>query len=436
MLLRRFIQLLLAIIIAFAAALAQQPVRKIARIEVVGLQRLTPEEVIATTGLKTGQPFSVEGLDAAGQRLVDSGLFEKVGYLTTTKANQITVTFQVEEAKGGQSAVVFDNFVWFTNDELIAAIKREVPSFNGSAPDAGRMTDDIKRALQSLLKEHAIDGGVDYAPWQKDIGARQEHLFSVTGVPIPICSLHFPGAKNVSEEKLVRSSRQLTEADYSQKATVAFGTYILFPLYRAAGQLRARFAEPIAKLDTSTNCKGGVELTIPVEEGPIYLWDKAVWTDQSALSPQELDAALGMKNGELANGVKIDRGMLEVVKRYGSVGHLDINYSTQPEFDDNASRVTFKIAVKEGPQYRMGKLSFKGLSEEDAQALSQKWKLKTDQVFDTSYFDRFFKTDAREEMQKIFSARQAAGRQPPDIKDEIIRNRPALTADVIIEFKN
>lgn len=439
MIFRRPIRLfsVILIIIAFAVVLAQQPARKIARIEIEGLQGLSADQVIATSGLKAGELFSVEELDAAGQRLVDSGLFAKVGYRTITKGNEITLIFQVEEAKGGQSLVVFDNFVWFANDELIAAIKREVPAFAGTASDAGRMTDDIKGALQNLLKEHRIEGTVDYAAWQsRATGAKQEHLFSVTGVPIPICSLHFPGAKNVSEEKLVGSSRQLTDADYSQKSAIAFGTYILFPIYREAGQLQARFAEPSAKLEVSAKCKGGVELTIPVEEGPIYFWDKAEWTDSGTLSPQELDAAMGMKNGELATGSKIDKGLLEVGKRYGHTGYLDVSLAAQPEFNDTASRVAFKIAVKEGPQYRMGKLILKGLSDANAQALEQKWRLKGGEVFDSSYLDRFFKTDARDEMQRIFSARQAAGQRPPEIKDEVIPDPKTLTADVTLEFKN
>lgn len=422
------------IIIAFALALAQQPGRRIAKIEIEGLERLSADEVVATSGLKPGTLFSVEELDAAGQRLVDSGLFAKVGYRTITKGNQLTVIFQVQEAKGGQSPVAFDNFVWFTNDELVTAIKREVPSFSGTAPDAGHMTDDIKRALENLLKEHGIEGTVDYAPWVS--GGKQEHLFSVTGVPLPICTLHFPGARNVPEAKLVKSSKQLTDENYSQKSAIAFSTFVLFPIYREVGQLRAKFGQPITKLDASANCKGGVEVNIPVEEGPIYLWDKAEWTGNQTLSPRELDEALGMKSGEVANGVKIDKRLREVGRSYGRTGHLDLSLNAQPEFDDAASRVIYKIVVKEGPPYRMGRLSVKGLSDADAKSLEQRWKLKSGEIFDTSYFDRFLSTDAREEIQRIISTRQATGKGPPEITGEITPNRQTLTADATIEFKN
>jgi outer membrane protein assembly factor BamA len=424
------------VIISFAVALAQQPSRKIAKIEIEGLVRLTADEVIATSGLKTGALFSLEELDAAGQRLVDSGLFAKVAYRTSTKGNLMTVVFQVEEGKGGQAPVVFDNFVWFTKDQLTAAIKREVPSFDGTAPDSGNMTDRITLALQNLLKEHQIGGTVEYAPEQSLSNGKQEHLFSVTGVPIPICKLHFPGAKNVSEEKLVKSSKQLSDADYSLKSAIAFANFILFPMYREVGQLRAKFAQPIAKFEGAPNCKGGADLSIPVEEGPIYLWNKTEWSGNEALSPGELDAALDMKQGEIANGVKFDKGLMEVGQKYGHSGHLDVNLDAQPEFDDTANRVTFKIVVREGPQYRMGKLTIKGLSEADSRSLEQRWKLKTGEVFDSSYVDRFFKTDAREEMQRIILARQVQRRGPPQIANEITPNHQTLTADVTLEFKN
>jgi len=421
-------------IIAVTADLAQQPVRRVTKIEVEGLERLSAAEVITTSGLKTGGPLSVAELDAAGQRLVDSGLFAKVAYRTTSKGNQVTVIFQLKEFAGGQSRVIFDNFVWFTDDELIAAIKREVPSFTGTAPDAGRMTDDIKHALETLLKEHHIEGTVDYGAEQAGLNSnKQEHVFSVSGVPIRICSLHFPGAENVSEQKLVMNSRQLTDDNYSQKTTIAFSTYVLFPIYRQAGHLRASFAKPIVKVDPSAKCKG-VDLTIPVEEGPVYLWDKAEWTGNEALSAYDLNAALGMKNGDVANVVKIDKGLNEVSRRYGHTGHLNVTVSPEPVLDEAAHRLGYKISVKEGPQYKMGQLTIKGLSEEDANSLQLRWKLRNGEVFDTSYPERFFKTDAREPMDRIMLVREAQRKGPPEIK--ITPNQLNLNADVMIEFKN
>ena len=422
-------------IIAVNVALAQQPVRRVTKIEVEGLEHLSADEVIATSGLKTGGALSVTELDDAGQKLVDSGLFTKVAYRTTSKGNQVTVVFQVKERGGGQSPVVFDNFVWFTDEELVAAIKRQVPSFNGTALDAGNVSENIKRALETLLKEQHINGTVDYGAEQAGLNSdKQEHVFSVSGVPIPICRLHFPGANNVPEEKLVMRSRQLTDDNYSLKSAIAYATFALLPIYREAGQLRARFAEPITRLDPSEKCHSGVELTIPVEEGPIYLWERTEWSGNETLSANDLDAALGMKKSDVANSVKIDKGILEVSRRYGHTGHLDVKVSAEPQLNDSTNRLSYRLVVKEGPQYKMGKLTIKGLEEEDANSLEQRWKLRNGEVFDTSYADRFFRIDAREQMEKIMAARQAQRKGPPEIK--FTPNQLNLNADVIIEFKN
>src|SRR5215510_4059105 len=115
----------------------------IAKIEFEGLNRLSLDEMIATTELKVGQQFQLSALDAAAQRLVDSGFFKNVAYRTRPNRDQITITFIVEESKVTTSRVIFDNFIWFSDTELIAAVRREVPSFSGTAPDNGDTVERI-----------------------------------------------------------------------------------------------------------------------------------------------------------------------------------------------------------------------------------------------------------------------------------------------------
>jgi len=427
---------LVLLIIAATAVHAQQANQKIARIEVEGLQRLAAGEVVAATQLKPGTAFSVTEVDAAGQRLIDTGLFTKVGYQTRTNGSQVTIIFQVEEAKSSQSPVLFDNFVWFTDEELYIAIKREVPSFSGTAPDVGTMTDSIKLALQNLLNDKQIKGTVEYAAWQTGVNsAKQEHVFSVTGVPIPICKLNFPGARNVSEETLVKSSRQLMEADYSHKSAVAFGGFILYPLYREAGQWRAKFGVPSAKLEDSESCKGGVALTIPVDEGPIYLWDRAEWIGNEALSPSALDEALGMRTGEVLKGSKFDKGLTAITQAYGRIGHLEAVAKPVPAFDDAAARVSFKFEVKEGSRYTMGNLIIKGLDEANARYVQEAWKLRRSEVFNASYINHFLLVDGRDAMRRVFINWQEMGKSPPRVEQSIKKNPQSLTADVTIEFR-
>ena len=404
--------------------------RKIARIEIEGLQALSRENVIAMTELKVGDPFSVGAVDAAAQCLIDSRLFKNVGYRTRTTGFAVTITFQLEELKSNSSPVIFDNFIWFSDEELTTVVKSVLPSFTGSIPDTGKSAEMIRQGLQTLIVGRKLAGTVEYT--LTDIG----HLFRVGGVPLNICTLHFPGSHTVPELKLIETTKSSTDLNYSRQAAMTFPKYGLFPLYREVGHLKATFGAPIAKPDTTPGCEGGVDLTIPVNEGLAYSWAKADWRGNQIFSPNDLENALGMKVGEVANGRKFDRGLKEVEKLYGTKGRIDARLNAEPAFDDAAQRVAFRIGVTEGPEYRMGAVEFKGFSEEDTEALKQRWQLGVGAVYDESYSGRFLREDGAPVFSRIIRSRQAQGRPVPNVTVTRKPDRQALTVDVTIEIKN
>lgn len=413
-----------------AAVVCAQANRKIARIETEGLRTLTTDAAILTSGLKVGDVFSVAATDAAAQRLIDSGLFKKVSYRTRTSGAAITITFELEEAGGHASPVVFDNFIWFSDEELAAAIRKKLPSFDGSALDIGNATSQIREALEGLLAERKLPGTVEYTLTETG------HLFRVAGAPLAICTLHFPGAHDISEEKLAAVTKSSTDQNYSRYALAAFPTYGLYPLYREMGHLRARFGPPLAKPDTNPNCAGGVDVTISVAEGAIYSWAGAVWSGNQALSGTALDSAVGMKPGEVANGKKFDRGVHTAELAYGKYGYIEAHLKTEPQFDEVKHEVIFKIAVSEGPQYRMGNVEFKGVSIEDAAALKDRWKLKSGDIYDANYSDRFLRADAALLLSRMIQERRLRENQSAHVEVRPKANRKTLTVDVTIEIKH
>ena len=403
---------------------------QVGRVEFIGLRRLTQEQALAISGLQSGDPFSEPLIDDGAKKLVDSGLFARLGYRVRSTGNQVNVTFQVEEADR-PAQVVFDNFVWFTDMELVAAIRRDVPFFTGTAPESGSTVDEIAKALQRLLDEKKIPGRVEYM--SADLLPRVAYLFSVKGVALPVCSLNFPGAAGISEEDLRKASNQLTENDYSKTSTASFASATLFPLYRQRGRLRATFAESTAVLETAdtSDCKGKLAVTIPVEEGAVYSWEKAEWSGNASVPATNLDAALGMKSGEVADGVKLDKGMQAVRKAFGHKGYIGVRIRPAAEFDDEKQRVTFKMEVTEGPQYHMGNLKIVGLGENDAQLLKEDWRLPPGAVYDTAYVEEFMRKDIVDVLRPAFAARGGAG-WPPKIGIEEKADRQKLTVDVTI----
>jgi outer membrane protein assembly factor BamA len=410
---------------------------KLAKLEFEGIKSLSKDQLAKTSGLELGQAIDVEALDAAAQRLMASGLLKKLSYRFRTNANQATVIFEIEEATTIRHPVIFDNFIWFTRDELMNAVRREIPAFDGMVLDNGNMTETITHALQLMLTEHKIGGKVEYTPSGDLSGRISGHLFAVRGLRIPICTLHFPGARNVDEARLIKSSKDLIGTDYSNSYASSFASSNLLPIYRELGQLKAAFAPPEGKPQSSANCDQGVEVTIPVAEGLVYKWDKTEWSGNQVLAGQQLDLALGMKPGEIANGLKFDKGIVAVHKAYGRKGYIAASLRPHATFDDANSRVAYLIEIKEGPQYHMGNLIVKGFSESLTNYLRGKFEMLRGDVYDQGYVEEFFKGPFREVMRKVAQERQAEGKPAPkNVTTDEKPNTLNLTVDVTIELRD
>jgi len=417
--------------IAGANCHAQQQVT-LRRVEVTGLKRLTAQQVIDLSGLKVGDTTKRDAIDAAAQKLMDSGLFRKLGYRVSIKGDEALVTLEVEEATRNLP-VVFENFVWFSEQEIARAIRQDVPFFDGTAPEAGATADKIAAALQRLLKQKNIAGQVEFLPYVDTATGKVDLLFTVKGVKIPVCALRFPGADAIAETDLIKAAQPLLKSDYSRKDISGFASYTLFPLYRHIGHLRAQFQPPTAIVEDSAACAGGVAVTIPVDEGVAYSWDKAEWIGNQVLTSDDLTTALGMKTGELADGVKIDKGIKELRHAYGRRGYIAVRYQEASTFDDAAKEVSYRFEITEGPRYFMGALIVNGLPAEDAETLKAKWTLGNNAVFNESYIDDFNRTALRDFVRSL--TQKSGGNLRPNVEIETKPDHQKQTVDVVITFK-
>ena len=67
------------------------------RVEINGLERLSPDQVITRSGLRVGDLVDRPMIDAAAGKLMDSGWFKSVNYHVQTADSDATVVFEVAE---------------------------------------------------------------------------------------------------------------------------------------------------------------------------------------------------------------------------------------------------------------------------------------------------------------------------------------------------
>ena len=377
--------MMLSLIATLVFAVSQAaPSMDLARVELVGAKRFSPEQVTQLSGLTLGKPVTVNELNAAAQRLANSGFFEEVKYRYTLAGRRATVVYELREIPW-TIPVTFDNFVWFKKEEIVAALQPELPTFDSTLPKSHEMPDRMIRALQTLLESRKIPGRVDFAPEMK-LGSSEilQYVFAVKDPSPKLCAVRITGASAIPEKDLVDALRAASGADYSGFSIGNLVKGTLTNMYRRRGHWRVSFAPPAASLTTDPAC-AGVALELAVTEGTPYGFGGVQWSGNAALPSGKLDAAFGLSMGDIADIDKVDAGLRAARRQYGRIGHLAMRSTYTPRVDDAARRVVFDVQVAEGPQFRMGTLEVIGIDAADADAITKKWRLQQGEPYDEEY---------------------------------------------------
>jgi outer membrane protein assembly factor BamA len=394
-----------------------------------GLKSQPPEKMIAASGLQVGQTIDFEMVKAAAQRLSQTGLFGKVAYRYRYSSTQIELTFELEEKTSGKKRCLFDNFVWFSDKEMADAVKRDSPDFDGSVAISDFVAEEVKKSLTRLLAEKKIAGEVVYELFRAEDNHGEElfHLFKVTGANLHVCNFQFTGAQDELKKPLLEALKPMFKTEYSKSDVGLFVKAALLPIYTQRGYLKAAFQASQPSLSASGACANAVVVTLPVAEGLQYHWNDPVWSGNQAYSAQELNAELKLKQGDVADSMKIDKSWVGVYGVYGKKGHLRVRLKLDPVFDDTRRLVTYQVALTEGPQYRMGQVTIAGLPEDEAGRVKDAWGLKPGEVFSTSYFGAF--------LEKL--TRGGLIKQPQGVRagQELKRDEQKLTVDVVVKFE-
>lgn len=366
---------------------------RLTKISVTGLQRFNDPEVVKVSKLFSGETVTLQDLNEAANRLAQYGVFRNVTYHYRTQNNEMELEFQVVESQE-LIACKFDNFVWFTQAEISADLSRNVPLYQGSAPQSGEMLQLIKDSLGALLKQKGVPAKVEFIPFSNGVGQPiTAAMFSVSGVALPIREIHFPGASALSEEKLEKESKPLLGQDYTATEVNTFVPDTILPLYGELGYLQAHF-DPAQVQLVGTNYNEpsqDVSVSVQVHEGVSYNWKGENWSGNHVFSSDALDKLLGMRPEAVANMRKYDDGMKAVHEAYLKEGYLHATISPQQKFDDASRHVTYDFSIDEGPQFRMGTFTVTGLSDRSTRHFSKQWKLRAGDVFDGTYLSAFLK---------------------------------------------
>jgi outer membrane protein assembly factor BamA len=425
--LRQFLSV--AFLVLAPTAYAQTSALK--EVHAEGMKILNEAQVVELTGLVNGSQVGKQDLQDAADILVRSGLFAKVSYSFTTKNDAVIATYRVEE--NPRLPVTYDDFPWFSDSELTEAIKKDLPFYNATLPEAGTVVDKAANSISAFLAEHGTTASVEHSVVANPLGEGSIQQFAISGDPPRIASVEFGDANLTNNRAVQRHLPEIVGKPYSRVAIDIFLAEAIRPVYLQQGNLRPKIGPAEVRLSGNPNQKlpDKIPVFIPCTPGPVYQWKSVEWQGNSVLSTMTLTNALGMKASDVADGMKIEGGLDHAKEEYGHLGYLDAKLNAEGKFDDTAHTVSYFVTVSEGQQYKFNAMTITGTSLAAERIIRDAWPQKAGDVFDKAVFEQL--------LTRLQLHRETVFKDLPIHYDTVghwLQTDPSKgTVDVLLDFK-
>jgi outer membrane protein insertion porin family len=361
---------------------------RLAEIKVLGTNLYSPAQVIAATGLKVGENVNEEAFKDATQKLGETRLFTNVAYSYSFSTEGTKLELQLTDNEK-LVPVEFDNLVWFSNQQLLDKIHEAIPLFQGKVPAGGGLVDQIADILSVLLAQKNPQLHLDYLRSGEE--STNAVVFSVTGTEISIQKIEYPGASSANLAALTAASKSLEGQEYQHSALAAFIKSNLEPIYLKDGYVKAAFRQPEAHVVSESPEETVVDVSLPITEGDQYKLGQLLFSGNSVFPSEKLQALMHLQPGAPVNPLQLKNDLEAIHRLYGTRGHVKAAVESQPEFDDAASTVSYRLKVTEGDVYKMGDIELEGLEDKAAARIREDWTLREGEIYDSSYSQRFVK---------------------------------------------
>jgi outer membrane protein insertion porin family len=377
---------------------ADNPTATLKAIHTDGVKHLTANQVIALAGLSIGSAVEKQDLQAAADRLVQTGLFSNVNYAFQSKDDGLYLTFKLVEAP--RIPAYFDNIPWFSDGELADAIRKVLPFYDGTVPEGGATVDQVASILSDLIASRGMNTKVEYQVISNPLGEGTVQEFRIADVVLQIAKIEFGDPALAGSKELQEHLGEVQGKAYSRMVIDLFLAEQVKPIYLQKGFLRAKLGPPEIRLSGNPNQKlpDHIPVFVPITPGPAYRWKGAQWSGNAALSGFTMNALIGMKDGDIANGMAIEAAWTRVQEEYGHRGYLEAKVEPVAEYDDQAHTVSYRINISEGRVYKFGKLVLTGMSPTGEKRLRAAWPILSGDIFDkTRYEDILLKLQVHQE---------------------------------------
>jgi outer membrane protein insertion porin family len=313
--------------------------------------------VVRTFGLSVGQPYDSNDVGDGVKRLYASGLYTDVNVLDTSVEGGVALEVQVKERPRVKE-------IRFDGAKKIEAktLKTKITTADGQMLDTGTLELDQGKIRDAYADEGYADAKVTSqvtpaGPGAVDVTFRIEEgpKLKVKGIVV-----------HASRGTLSLEPSQITGSMKSKPpGFLRGGTYKPSQLEQDETQIRLLLhsrgfkdgeVDSIRPVETADG--KGVILNVYIREGPRYTFGQVVWSGNTAIPTEALEAATTTRMYSPYSETAVQKTLEAAYALYQERGYLFLNI--EPRFHDHGTVVDVEYVVQEGARSRVASLDIVG----------------------------------------------------------------------------
>jgi outer membrane protein insertion porin family len=426
---KRTFFLLLTALVLFAStqpAAAQKFQPK--TIQFKGAPEYSDQELLAAAGLSIGAELEFAEMKGHSQKLLDTGLFENVGF----KFDGVDLVYTLVPSTE-LYPVRLQNLPLTPGKELDAALHQRFPLYHGKVPAEGGLTEQVRQALEEMLAAKGIKATVAATPFtDQKLFQVTAMTYAITAPPVRIGEMHLEGVspEMQAEVKVIEDSVRKTNYDTENSADNierAFALLYTDEGYAAVKVHAVRSGNPVVAGGAI-----GVPFTVSIQPGQLYKLGAIHLPSGELLTLAEINKAAGtvsnsVEKQSVKEGVALRTALLYITGQYKAKGFMDCVVTPHPQYDNANGIVNYTIEVQPGPVYKMGKLTIENGAEDLRAAMQAAWKMPAGAVFNASAIQAYFSSQGNTPLGRTFAS--------ANCKYQLTTNPDTHTVDVTLRLE-
>ena len=364
------------------------------------------EALEQAAGLKVEAQISSQDLQAAAERLISTGAFGDVGATVDGPRKSVSVIFKVTPVdQVHMLPVSFDNFVWFSREQLAAEVQSRVPLFNGLIPEGGTVQEAVQEALQQMLSAKGVKAEVAtqlVAPYPGHPLRMAE--YHVQKPDVKLHALELEGVPPAFARATATVKQDLIGMPYDDGLIVGFRDRILED-YRDAGYQEAALTGVRTTIVAASATRVDVDVKVTVHAGEQYRLSQLTWAGSPQMSVEAFRAAAKLRPGDIASQKAVNYSLEALDAAYRRQGYADVIVDAKPKLDPVAHLVSYTVTADPGTQYKLRDLRVAGLTLEQRREFDAAWKLHPGDVYNGIYVRSFLLNNSDLPTLKTMAAR-------------------------------